>query len=444
MHACNIGPTSFEKPSSTISEITTLTLIIVSFILVTEYLSSITTTASITALVYAIPTLRDPNLEVQTVVSGLDRPTSMVFIGDDDILVLEKNKGTIQRVKNGVILPQPLLDVNVNSTSERGMLGVDIQQVNSPILPPTARLFNVFLYYTEAQSADGGKALGNRLYKYSFIDDPRLGPAMGRMFSPKLLLDLPVTPGPNHNGGNVIIGPEDNNVYTVNGDLNRFTQAQNFENGPTADGSGGILRLTQEGNPVGNGIIGSTHPLDKYFAYGIRNSFGLDFDPVTGNMWDTENGPTLNDEINLVEPGFNSGWRDLMGIAPADFDFNNLVSFGGTGHYRDPEFVWVDTVGPTKLKFYSSNVLGSEYQNDIFVADINHGRIYNFNLNPQRTALILPGVLSDKVADTDSETDAVIFGEGFSGLTDLKVGPADGFLYALSFGAGTIYRIVNN
>ena len=347
-------------------------------------------------------------------------------------------------MNEGVVLSDPLLDVNVASNSERGMLGIDVVEVFTPILPPSARLFHVFLYYTESEFDDGGTAIGNRLYKYSFIDDQRLGPAMGRMFAPQLLLDLPVTPGPNHDGGKVMIGPTDNHVYAVIGDVNRQTKAQNFENGPDADGTGGILRVTQNGKPVGTGIIGNSHPLNKYFGYGIRNSFGFDFDPVTGKIWDTENGPTSNDEINLVEPGFNSGWRDLMGIAPSGFNFNNLVNFGGAGQYRDPEFVWAEVVAPTAIKFLDSNALGSQYFNDMFVADVNTGRIYHFELNPQRTALMLSGVLSDKVADTDSETDAVIFGEGFSRLTDLKVGPTDGYLYALSIGTGTIHRILPN
>ena len=95
---------------------------------------------------------------------------------------------------------------------------------------------------------------------------------------------------------------------------------------------------------MGSGIIGTTHPLNKYIAYGVRNSFGLDFDPVTHKLWDTENGPSSNDEINLVDPGFNSGWKDLMGFAPAGFNFNNLVNFGGKGKYSNPEFVWTQPV----------------------------------------------------------------------------------------------------
>ena len=76
----------------------------------------------------------------------------------------------------------------------------------------------------------------------------------------------------------------------------------------------GVLRMTQNGQPVNDtGILGDEHPLDLYYAYGIRNSFGMDFDPITGNLWDTENGPSYGDEINLVEPGFNSGWQAITG-----------------------------------------------------------------------------------------------------------------------------------
>ena len=382
----------------------------------------------------AAQTLRNPNLQVQTVATGLSEPTSMAFIGPNDILVLEKNTGMVKRVKDGRVLSPPLLDVNVATESERGMLGIDVVKLTS------VHHF-VFLYYTKASIRDGGDAIANQLVRYIFTNHPILGSAQGRITSPQVLLNLPVTPGLNHDGGKVVVGP-DRNVYTVLGDLNRRTKAQNFEDGPNADGTGGILRITQDGRTVGSGIIGSTNPLNKYFAYGIRNSFGIDFDPVTGRLWDTENGVLENDELNLVEPGFNSGWRDLMGIALAGFNFNNLVSFGGKGKYSNPEFVWAEVVAPTAIEFLSSARLGTQYQNDMFVADFNKGRIYNFNLNSQRTGLALTGVLSDRIANPDVETQSVIFGEGFGRLTDLKVGAGDGNLYVLSFSNGAIYRIL--
>jgi aldose sugar dehydrogenase len=80
----------------------------------------------------------------------------------------------------------------------------------------------------------------------------------------------------------------------------------------------------------------------------------------------------------------------------------------------------------------------------MFVADFNKGRIYRFNLNPERTGLVLFNVLADKIADDDSETQSLIFGEGFSGITDLKVGLGDGYLYVLSFRDGALYKILPN
>jgi hypothetical protein len=80
---------------------------------------------------------------------------------------------------------------------------------------------------------------------------------------------------------------------------------------------GGVLHVTKDGKPVdNNGTLGDDGPLNYDYAYGIRNSFGLDFDPVTGKLWDTENGPHFGDEINTVEPGFNSGWAKIQGIRP--------------------------------------------------------------------------------------------------------------------------------
>jgi hypothetical protein len=62
-----------------------------------------------------------------------------------------------------------------------------------------------------------------------------------------------------------------------------------------------------------NPFVAGGEEAGRYYAYGIRNSYGFDFDPVTGKLWDAENGEDVFDEINLVEPGFNSGWKSVMG-----------------------------------------------------------------------------------------------------------------------------------
>ena len=379
------------------------------------------------------PFIKDPNLGVELVSSDvLELPTSMAFLGPDDILVLEKEKGTVQRIINGKLLPTPVLTVDVASQVERCMCGIAVSKSDSGTV-------YVFLYFTEADESGNSEPVGNRLYRYEWINN--------QLVNPILLLDLPATPGPRHNGGVVMIGP-DNNVYLVIGDVDGHqTQAQNQESGGEPDGTSGILRITQDGKPVGSSILGNSYPVNLYYAYGIRNSFGFDFDPITGNIWDTENGPGYGDEINLVEPGFNSGWLEITGMSSNADDFSPeddyLVDFDGKGEYSDPEFEWRDTLGPTAVKFLNSDKLRAEYANDMFVGDIVNGRIYHFELNQDRRELILDGLLADKVAATESvtELEQIIFGEGFGGITDLEVGP-DGYLYVVSLGHGAIYRIL--
>jgi glucose/arabinose dehydrogenase len=379
---------------------------------------------------------------VELVAQGLRSPTSMAFLGPSDILVLEKESGTVQRIVNGKMLPQPMLQVPVSTTSERGMLGIAIaKHSNGPTY--------VFLYYTK-DGGGGPQSLSNVLYRYELSNDQQ------QLVNPKLLLNLPALRGPNHNGGKVVIGP-DNNVYTVIGDLRTHrTQAQNVVNGPPADSTGCILRVTQDGQPVSNSLLvqGATTPLNLYYAYGIRNSFGIGFDPVTKKLWDTENGPKYGDEINLVEPGFNSGWVQVMGIwtpegtigretaGPVNSNpSDNLVDFGGKGRYRTPEFIWNKPVAPTALEFFDSTKLGNQYQNDMFVGDYENGNIYHFKLNQDRTGLVLNGTLANKISNTPQDSQPIIFASGFDGgITDLQVGP-DGYLYVLAF-TGSIYRIV--
>jgi len=391
---------------------------------------------SYAAYVRALPessgqVLVDPSLKVELFFKdGLKGPaTSMAFLAPDDILVLEKNTGKVQRIVNGSLEQNPLLQVKVGTEVELGMLGIAISKNQQ------GKTF-VFLYYTEANSS--GIVIGNRLYRYELMDN--------KLVNPLLLLNLPAT-SPivghenNHNGGKVVIGP-DNNVYLVIGDVGgRMGNIQNIMRGSSPDGTSGILRVTQDGKSVHNGPFGSSVPNILYYAYGIRNSFGFDFDPVTGNLWDSENGGIDKDEINYVYPGFNSGWRKAMGMALSRFDPNeDLFYFDGKGNYSDPEFVWKETVAPTALKFLNSSKLGSQYENTIFVGDVKRGNLYNFRLDSAREQLLLDPPLDDKVADTPQEIQDIVFGRGFGVITDIQVG-SDGYLYILGID-GTIYKIV--
>jgi len=386
------------------------------------------------------PYVSDPNLKAEVVAQGLDTPTTMAFLGPDDLLVLVKDKGTVIRIVNGIISDKPLLDVDVANSVERGLCGIAISKNDSKTY--------VFLYFTEIDGQDsddrnGKPPEGNRLYRYELVDD--------KLVNPVLLLDLPASPGPRHNGGAIEIGP-DQNIYIPVGDIDGSfnpsypaTQTQNFAAGIPADGRSGILRITQDGNPVGQGILGDAMPLRLYYAYGIRNSFGLDFDPITGSLWDTENGPHEGDEINLVNPGFNSGWHEIYGYSSSQqkFDIDELVTFDGKGKYDEPKVVWGKSTGLTSIVFLDSDKLGTQYRNDIFVGDAHNGRIYHFKLNNERNDVVLPEILAGKIIENPVNLGAedIVFGDGFGGITDLTVGP-DGYLYVVSIGQGKVFRIL--
>ena len=403
------------------------------------------------------PTVIDPNLKLDIIYQGNYTPglrelnqftsvTQFAFLGKNDILLLNKNDGKVQRILGGKAVPEPMLDVNVTNQWESGLLGIAISN-------NTDKKY-VFLYYTESSNGDVGNSSGtessyNKLYRYELINNSKLT-------NPKLLFSSPSANRYSHIGGNVQIGP-DNNLYLVvgemHGDQNKTTRtmAQNNDDGILPDGRAGILRFTQDGDPVKNAILGEKYPLNLYYAYGIRNSFGFDFDPVSGQLWDTENGPQSGDEINLVEPGFNSGWNKIQGLGPRQNTSSSanagleepagLVDFNGSGKYSAPEFVWKKRTAPTALKFLNSEKLGKAYQNDLFVASFNLGEIYDFDLNDNRTKLMPTRMINNTLAEK-LEAANVIFAYGLGKVTDIDVGP-DGNLYILSkyLDSPTIFRI---
>ena len=427
------------------------------------------------------PKVTDSNLKVELVARNLDFPTAIDFLGNDDLLLAEKDTGNVYEIINGNITA-PLIHLNVTTRDERGLLGLAISgNGNNDSKDNTF----VYLYYTlcgkdKATDSEviqqflngekvgqptvkgGSKKCGNYVYRYE------LDAKDNKLVAPKLIASLPGLPGPSHNGGKLLMDKEKNLFVTI-GDLQttKFnqnktgydTKAQNIINGTFPDGRGGILRITQDGKPVGNGTLGVDYPLNLYYAYGIKNSFGIGLDPVTDNLWDTENGPQFGDEINLVKPGFNSGWEKVQGIwklnqtREKDGIFDNstkgveFVDFSSKGKYSNPEFVWDKPVAPTALAFLDSDKLGQQYTNDIFVGSAKKGTLFHFDLKPDRESLDLIGDLADLVYSKKDDSSKIVFGENFGVVTDLKVGP-DGYLYVVSgsgeTGKGAIYRIVPN
>lgn len=461
---------------------------------------------------YAVISIKDPNLNTEIVAQGLNYPTAMAFLNTNEILVSQKDEGNVVRIVNGNISNHTVLSLTVNHVQERGLLGIAIEndkesdEIGGEQVPKY-----VFLFYTEPRY-NGSKDIfynsnvssecreqkclenqfNNRLYRYEYKDN--------KLVNPKILIDIPIEWNNHiypkaysaimngetnwlryplregtHQGGKIVLD-HDNNVFLVTGDgggcfthdgcyrsiKNGFLSVQtaNKIGGAKPTGLGGILYVTRDGDPaLKNGTIGDENLIKYYYAYGIRNSFGLDIDPLTGKLWDTENGPHYGDEINLVESGFNSGWAKIQGPWPVinytylylnsinkGYHYSDeinqhieLEDFNGRGHYSDPEFTWNASIGVTAIKFLDTERYGKKYQNDIIVGDA-YGRLYHFDLNENRTGLNLTGLLSDKVANSASELSNLIFGEGFDTITDMQIGP-DGYLYVLSY-TGKIVKVV--
>jgi glucose/arabinose dehydrogenase len=395
--------------------------------------------------------IADNNLRIELVADGLAQPTSMTFVDEDTILVLEKDTGMIRVVNNGTLEKNPALAVRVDPNAERGLLGIDILERGIGQLKDDDF---VFIYLTEETNENGkGDSVRNRVYRYNWNGTD--------LSNPVLLLDLPGEPGPYHNGGKIKVGP-DEQLYVVIGDLtspSTILQNHVLDSDAIPNNTSVIIRIDPlNGNPSSdnpfknqsqNDLI-DNFSLDYYYAYGIRNSFGLSFDPITGSLWDTENGEDKFDETNLVKPGFNSGWSKIMGPISRNKNLseNDLVMLNNS-YYSDPKFSWFKPIGVTDLEFYNSSRLGNKFSNNIFVGGINAGDLYFFNIDDNRTAIrIDPSMsghtdLTDSIADPQDDLSPALFARGFSGrITDIETGP-DGYVYVLTYSDGRLYRIVN-
>jgi glucose/arabinose dehydrogenase len=477
---------------------------------------AVVATACLPAVTHA-QSLIDPSLTVTTVVEGLSQPIAMAFIGPNDILVTEKATGQVKRVTNGTVAGV-VLDLPVNSSSERGLLGIALHP-EFPSVP------YVYLYNTESSTGADSTALdevpvlGNRVDRFvwnagSLTFDQniiRLRAFQNDHNNPADSTQE-VLRG-NHNGGVLRFGP-DGKLYIIIGDNGRRGWLQNNLEGPTPDDefggpepddehfTGVILRLNEDGttpddNPfhqaaeqVGGRVGGDigeqvTSNLQRLFAYGVRNSFGMTFDPQKGDLWTTENGGRAFDEVNRVERGFNGGWIQFMGPLSRVAEFKAIEQAAGIGtsgpnglqqlrfpateisdtssearkrlfdvpgsHPHDPEFSWKRVVPPAALGFIDGTGLGDQYDGDLIVGSAvsrpnNLGHLYRFRLNGGRNRFEFDGDgLKDTVADnlaTDdfmTEGEEILFGTNFGVVTDIQTGP-DGMLYLVS-PAGTIRRI---
>ena len=383
--------------------------------------------------------LYDTNLYYETVVEGLALPTSFEFIDDGTILALQKMDGRVRIVKNGEIIGTAL-DLSVSNQGEMGLLGI--------VKHPDFNLNKiVYIYYTAAPT-DGGAWEEDRIETYRWDSGTNTLVFIRRIMT---FGREGFAPTQYHHGGYLKIGP-DRKLYIQHGDMfTRFFKVEINDDTGVSGNNASIYRINLDGSiPADNPF--ANHPLaniKKIFVYGMRNGFGMSFDPVTNHLWYTENGPELYDEINLALPGLNSGWHKLMGPDSRDalleynkgviYNQSDLVMLPGA-HYSDPEFSYKTPVGITFIEFLANPVFPPEYHDKVIVGSTAVAKIFLFSLNKDRNGFDLSGFLEDKVADNSREVDTNMIGNGWGPVVDGKIGP-DGYFYLSSLGSGSIFRM---
>jgi glucose/arabinose dehydrogenase len=272
---------------------------------------------------------------------------------------------------------------------------------------------------------------------------------------------------------------DEGNNTTLTAQLQNIINGLSYINFHTRRIPGGEIRGQIEENAQ---VTANIH---KVFAYGLRNSFGFDFDPRSGNLWLEQNGDDSFTELGLVEPGMNGGWIQIMGPVARVAEFKAVETgthplhpgrFRGLqqarwspdniadtpeqalsrlfilpgAHYSDPEFSWRFEIAPAGLGFMSGRGIGPQYDGDLFLgaatANLEAGHLFRFNLTGNRTKIGVDDPrLEDRVADNLdknelTESESLLFGRNFGIATDIKTGP-NGNLFVVSLSNGVIYEI---
>jgi glucose/arabinose dehydrogenase len=333
-----------------------------------------------------VPAMGAAGVRAVRVASNLANPVGFTFTPTGRLVYLERNTGWLRfrNLQTGINHRVHRVS-NVNFDGERGALGVAVHP-GWPTQP--------FVYVFVTRNTSVG--LRNQVLRIK-VQNGRVGV--------RKLLSVAAGPASNHNGGRILFGP-DKRLYVVIGDNAVSANSQDR----TGNLRGKILRLNADGSIPANNPLGR-----RIWAYGIRNSIGFAFDPRNGRLWESENGPSCNDEINRIVRGGNHGW------GPSE-SCPNTNNSGPTPRIL-PKYTFVSTVGLTGLAFCDACGLGAGFDGDLLVGAVNDGIIRRFDLNAGRTGFDAGPLL---VLDRPGP------------VLSLEVGP-NGRIYFSDF--GEIYRL---
>ena len=378
------------------------------------------------------PNVSNNDLVVETFVEGLKQPISLITI-NNEILVLEQLTGKVKKISSeGVVQQIPVLENIVSSNT--GSYKHDFRGMTN---------FENDVYIFHHEQNDEDEYLHHIITKYNYDGNKLVNPIEIQK-SLGAFSDNNVS---SHVSG-VMASSLNNEIFALIGDSGFLNKYTNFD--VKTQGKSLTLRqtpYTSGEREVSASVIKITDEKVEHFAMGLRNGFGLAVDPVTGFLWQTDNGDDYYDEINLVNEKFNGGWAVLSGPTTRDKGYN-ILETGDLNinypnyEYVEPKFSWYQTVGVTAIEF--PELTNNEYSNNVFVADVNNGAIYKFQLNENRDGFVFyHDDLKDLVLDLTDNIEEIQFVSGIpGGITDLLF--LNDTLYITSIYDGIIFKISLN
>lgn len=317
-----------------------------------------------TASVPPAAAVADTEIVPVRVVGGLRQAVAFTFDPLGRIWFVEKSAANVRIFDPASGDTRRFMHVpHVVSRAEQGLVGIELH----PRFPERPW---VYLYATRL--VDG--ALRDQLLRVTAVED--------RGTKQRVLWESPASEYAQHSGGRLLFGPDDM-LYVAVGDALVPAAAQD----PSSD-RGKILRMTDDGTPAPD----NPDPNSLVFASGIRNSFGLAFDPTTGNLWETENGPECNDEVNRIGAGANYGWGPNASCpAPAD---PTSTSIDGVRPVA-PQLTFTPTIAPTGIVVCHDCGLGRGSNGAVFFGDYNVGQIHRATLGSSGDRIVGEEVVAD-------------------------------------------------